>query len=272
MNELGGYFELELQRTNEYHQNAIRLNTGRNAFEYILKGKGYKKVYLPYYTCDVMLEPIEKLGVSYEFYSIDQSFSPVFDFQKIKEKDAFLYTNYFGLCDKHVEDISTKVRNLIIDNAQSFYSHTLPEVDTFYSPRKFFGLPDGAYLYTNKRLQEELEVDVSYQRCEHLLGRIDINASSFYKSFVEADNSLINQSIKQMSRLTQRLLSSIDYERTAKKRIENFKQLHQVLETKNKLEFNLADFGVPMIYPYLIDNGKELKQKLIKNKIYVASY
>jgi hypothetical protein len=32
---IGGYFELELSRGEEYHSDAIRLNTGRNAFEYI---------------------------------------------------------------------------------------------------------------------------------------------------------------------------------------------------------------------------------------------
>jgi hypothetical protein len=30
---IGGYFELELPCGEEYHQGAIRLNTGRNAFE-----------------------------------------------------------------------------------------------------------------------------------------------------------------------------------------------------------------------------------------------
>lgn len=62
---IGGYFGLELQKKKEYHQNAIRLNTGRNAFEYILRAKNYTKVYLPYYTCDVMLEPINKLNLKY---------------------------------------------------------------------------------------------------------------------------------------------------------------------------------------------------------------
>ena len=73
---IGGYFELELQRKEEYYKNAIRLNTGRNAFEYILRARGYTKVYLPYYTCDVMLEPINKLNLQYEFYSIDSTFNP----------------------------------------------------------------------------------------------------------------------------------------------------------------------------------------------------
>jgi hypothetical protein len=34
MQPIGGYFELELRKGKEYHTDAIRLNTGRNALEY----------------------------------------------------------------------------------------------------------------------------------------------------------------------------------------------------------------------------------------------
>jgi hypothetical protein len=37
MNPIGGYFELELRKSDEYHKEAIRLNTGRNALKLILK-------------------------------------------------------------------------------------------------------------------------------------------------------------------------------------------------------------------------------------------
>ena len=46
MNAIGGYFGLELDKENEYHSEAIRLNTGRNALEYILISGFYKKIYL----------------------------------------------------------------------------------------------------------------------------------------------------------------------------------------------------------------------------------
>ena len=60
-NEIGGYFQLELNKDREYHDKAIALNTGRNALEYILRAKIFKKIYLPFYTCDVLLEPLKKL-------------------------------------------------------------------------------------------------------------------------------------------------------------------------------------------------------------------
>lgn len=145
---IGGYFELELNNGQEYHQNAISLNTGRNSFEYILRAKQYKKVYLPYYTCDVMVEPIQKIKIDVEFYFIDEFFQPKFDFSRIRDDEVFVYNNYFGICDEQVNKVAAECKNLIIDNSQAFYSLPLPGVDTFYSPRKFFGIPDGAYLYT----------------------------------------------------------------------------------------------------------------------------
>jgi hypothetical protein len=51
MRSIGGYFELELPEGNEYHPEAIALNSGRHCFEYILRLRNYQKVYIPYYTC-----------------------------------------------------------------------------------------------------------------------------------------------------------------------------------------------------------------------------
>jgi len=272
MKEIGGYFELELPKGKEYHQKAIRLNTGRNAFEYILRAKSYTKVYLPYYTCDVMLEPINKLNLKYDFYPIDPTFNPIFDFSLIKENDVFVYTNYFGICDGQVKILSKKCKNLIIDNSQAFYSKPLSGIDTFYSARKFFGVPDGAYLFTDKELEEDFERDFSYKRFEHLLGRMDVNAESFYTSFKRNDKALENQPIKIMSKLTQRILQSIDYEEAKRIRSNNFQTLHKSLEKMNLLNFELEKNAVPMVYPLLIENGLEEKKRLIENKIFIATY
>ena len=272
MNSIGGYFELELPHGEEYHKNAIRLNTGRNAFEYVLRAKAYQKVYLPYYTCHVMLEPIQKLKLGYEFYSIDELFQPIFDFSIIKDDEVFVYNNYFGICDNQVKEVAAKCKNLIIDNSQAFYSMPLPGVDTFYSPRKFFGIPDGAYLYTDTLLDESFETDISYQRFEHLLGRADKGAEEFYTVFKKNDEALSNQPIKHMSKLTQKLLSSIDYNSIADIRRQNFNILHSHFKNSNQLKTNLELVAVPMIYPLLVSNGEQLKQKLIQNKVFVATY
>src|SRR5215510_594465 len=95
-NDLGGYFELELRDGQHYHSAAIELNTARNCVEYILKVREYKKIYIPYYTCEIILEPIKKCNVDYEFYSINQKLEPINKYN-LSDGEAFLYTNYFGL-------------------------------------------------------------------------------------------------------------------------------------------------------------------------------
>jgi len=271
MNEIGGYFELELRNGHEYHKDAIKVNLARKAFEYILKARGIQKVYIPYFTCEVMLEPFENIDAKYEYYHIDELLEPVFDYSSLRTSDFFLYTNYFGLKDHFINQLKDKVKNLIIDNAQAFYSKPHQGVDTFYSARKFFGVSDGGYLYTDKTLDEDLETDKSSDRFRHLLGKIENGAEAAYILFKENDDNLCGQTVKKMSLITQRILQSIDYESVAEVRRRNFIYLHEHLADKNKLNIDLSSESVPLVYPFLTDNPT-LREYLIRNKVYVALY
>lgn len=271
MKSIGGYFSLELPQREEYHKDALRLNTGRNCLEYILRVKGYKKVYIPYYTCDVVLEPFKKLGIPYEYYHVDIHLE-IHDCFTLKADEALLYTNYYGLKQQYVEQLAEKVGSrLIVDNTQAFYAKPLRGIDTFYTCRKFFGVADGAYLYCDAELDVEIEQDYSYDRMAHLLKRIDLSAEEGYSDFRRADDGLGNQPIREMSKLTQRMMQSIDYEAVTKRRRENYSLLHKALGGENNLELPLDEDAVPMVYPYLAP-VKELREKLIENKVFVARY
>ena len=271
MQPIGGYFSLELSYGKEYHKDAIRLNTGRNCLEYILRAKGYKKVYLPYYTCEVVLEPFKKLGIPYEFYHIDINFE-IRDCFTLKADEALLYVNYYGLKQRYVEQLANKTGDrLIVDNTQAFYAKPIAGIDTFYTCRKCFGVPDGAYLYTDKRFDEDLEQDLSFERMASLIKRIDLGAEAGYADFRALSKALVGQPIKRMSNLTTQLMKGIDYQTAAQKRRGNYKYLHQNLAETNQISLELDEDAVPMVYPYLTKNGK-LKQKLIDERIYVATY
>lgn len=271
MEAIGGYFSLELSMREEYHRDALRLNTGRNCLEYILRAKKYDKVYLPYYTCDVVLEPIKKLNLPYEFYHINLQLE-INDRITLKESEALLYTNYFGLKQRYVEQLAEKIGSrLIVDNTQAFYAKPLAGIDTFYTCRKFFGVPDGAYLYCDKALDEKMEQDYSYDRVAHLVKRIDLSAEDGFKDFRRVDDGLDNQPIRKMSKLTKRMMQSIDYEAAARRRGANFQVLHEALGKDNNLEMHLEEDAVPMVYPYLVP-VEGLREKLIENKIFIARY
>lgn len=271
MKAIGGYFSLETRVGEHYHKDVIQLNTARNCFEYVLRARGYSKVYIPYYTCKVMLEPIQKLGLDYEFYHINEQLEPKC-LPRLSENEAFLYTNYFGLKQGCVRRLASELGSrLIVDNAQAFYAEPLEGIDTFYSARKFFGLSDGAYLYTDKPLHQVFEQDCSFDRMSHLLKRVDLGAEAGYQDFKKNDDALIGQDIKWMSKLTEALLSGIDYESAKKIRIENYNILTVALGATNQFHFELEAADVPMVYPYLTKD-KTLKKRLITEKIFVATY
>lgn len=271
MKSIGGYFELELPQGAEYHSQAIALNTGRNALEYILLARGYKRVYLPYYSCEVLLEPFDKMGVEYRFYHINMSMEldqPV----TLKDGDAILYINYFGLKQDYVSALAaTYGKQLIVDNTQAFFAQPIDGIDTFYSCRKFFGVPDGAYLYCDQEFDADLEQDHSWERMTHLLKRIDVSAESGYADFREQSEKLKNNPIRKMSSLTHRIMASIDYKQVALRRCENYRLLDETLKEKNFISFPLTDDAVPMVYPFLTDDDG-LRQRLIENKVFVAQY
>lgn len=271
MEAIGGYFELELRKGKHYHKDALKLNTARNCFEYVLRARKYKKVYMPYYTCDVMFQPLDKLGIEYSFYHINERFE-ICELPNLNGNEAILYTNYFALKQCYVNSLADMYGSqLIVDNAQAFYAPRVNGIDTFYSARKFFGVPDGAYLYTDCYLDEEFDQDVSIERMPYLLKRIEFGAEAGYEDFKRLDTTLNNQSIKRMSRLTDVLLASIDYEDIANKRKGNFIALDSELKELNRLSFSLDRDSIPMAYPYYTSDTA-LRQAFIDNKVYIPTY
>ena len=270
---IGGYFSLELpyNENGEYHRDAIRLNSGRYCLEYVLRVKKYTKVYLPYYMCDAVLQPINKLGLDYQFYHIDKYFH-IAEVLHPKKDEVILYCNYFGLMDEYVKIVTDRYApNIIIDNTQAFFSQPLPEIDTFYTCRKFFGVADGAYLYTNKEADFDIPQDYSSSRMLFLLDRLDKSAEEAFSDYHKSEDTLDHDEIKKMSKITQFIMSSICYKSAADRRISNYIYLHDNLSSSNTLSVDLERKNVPMVYPFLSEDIN-LRKKLIDNKVYVASY
>jgi len=272
MKSIGGYLNLEVDdRGTLFHDNALDLNSGRNCLEHILREGDYEHIYVPYYTCDVVLEPIEKLELKYTFYHIDEYFLPILN--NLKKREVVLYTNYFGLMSNNIHTLIEKGVELIVDNSQAFYDMPYLETPTFYSPRKFFGVADGGFVYNTKSISS-YEYDNSIDRMSHLLKSIDKSKEEAYLDFKRNDDDLIGQPIKKMSKLTNKLLKGIDYDSIREIRIKNFKILHESLRKNNQLTdiIDSSSYSCPMIYPFMPVAHKCLRNDLIKKKIYNAKY
>ena len=268
MKEIGGYIELDTCRHAMLHEDAILLNCGRNALAYLLEAKGIKKLYLPYFLCDSVANVCKKYGVEVAFYHIGENWLPK---DLVIDGDAWLYiVNFYGQITR--EDLARLAEvhnNVIIDNAQAYFDAPLANVDTLYTCRKFFGVSDGAILYTNSKLERSLEIDESFNRIHYILGRYERTASEFYEEAAQNNDIFDNEPIKEMSRLTKNLLRSIDYEYVKQVRTNNFAYLHEKLREVNKLNIRLIEGA--FMYPLLIDDGMKIRKQLQQMKIYIPT-
>lgn len=276
MKEIGGYFELELPiSTSPAIPPGIALNSGRHALEYILLSHGEKvqHILLPLYTCDVVLEPLKRLKIPYTFYHINENLE-LNQLPELKDGDFIIINNYFGIKDKYLDEMIQVYKDrLIIDNSQAWYYIPSEEANSFYSPRKFFGLPDGGVAHTtNPIFDVTLPEGYSLFRFSHLIKRIDEGATAGYDDFKKNSLTLKNEGITRMSRLTKRLLLSIDFDKVKSKRRQNYTYLHNFLGESNILDLPKVDnFECPLVYPYM-SCVQPLRQKMILNGIYVATY
>lgn len=278
MEAIGGYFELADYEDGLFpHRDAILLNTGRNALEYILRSIGQVHgVYLPYYTCEVVLEPLKKLHIPWKYYHINTHFEIV-DELNPKEGEYIIVNNYYGIKDVYVLELAKKYGDhLIIDCAQALFAKPIQGVNAFYSTRKFVGVADGGVAYLGS--VPRVKVEVNKQECtnahdSHLLKRKQFGAEAGFRDYRENESKLDNKPIRWMSDTTKTILDHIDYHKIQERRRLNFSFLHQSLKDKNLLFLpDIDSFSCPMVYPFLIRSDRDLRQELIDNKVFVAKY
>jgi hypothetical protein len=272
---IGGYFELELRKLTEHlYPSALKFQSARTAFYALLEAGKPKHIWMPKYICNSMLLPIYALNIDIIFYDLTSQLG-VSDSVSIAENDWILFVNYFGICTKQESELLTRFNpgQIIFDHSQAFYVSPVDCLATIYSPRKFFGVPDGGYLVTNIKIAEPQYFDTaSASRCTHLLQRLDGDITSGYESFKNAEASLNDCWPRKMSTLTNQMLSSLDYELIKSTRKTNFTFLHHHLKDINGLELSLESIDSPMCYPLFLDDATEMRLKLIENKVFVSTY
>jgi hypothetical protein len=271
MKIIGGHFELELKNGKEYHQGALALNSGRNSLLYVLKTKQIQTLYVPRYICNSVINTIESENVSINFYDLENDFSPKLQHFDLKSNEFLLYVNYFGLGENNIDSLIAKTPNIIIDNTQAFFSPPRQAIDTIYSSRKFFGVPDGGYLYTNALHNLSLKEEESTSRLSHLLVRIEKGYDRSKQLYERHENTIDRLKLKKMSILTSRILKNVDYNAVLKRRLRNMKIYQNHLGSFNDLY--VPSTIAPIVYPlYLKDRGDSIRQKLKKKGIIVTRY
>lgn len=268
MQEFGGYIELDKYELPLLHEGAIALNCGRNALAYLIKARNIKKILIPKFLCDSIQKLCKRENVQYKYYSIGKDFLPL---SIDLASDEWLYiVNFYGQISNEILDmLVNQYQRVIIDNVQAYFQMPISNVDTIYTCRKFFGVADGAFLYTDAKLGQNLEFDESFDRMRFLLGRFERTAAEFYSEYVANNDMFENEPIKKMSKLTDNLLRGIQYEKVKRIRTENFKLLHTEFSDVNKLVLTVPNGA--FMYPLYIENGTEIRKKLQKEKVYIPT-
>jgi len=269
MKEIGGYIEFERNHMPMLHEGAVALNCGSNCLAYLIRARRIKKLLIPRFLCDCVEETCRKEGAEVRFYGINSDFTPEADLSL--HSDEWLYVvNFYGqLTKEQIRDLMRRYNRMIVDNAQAYFDMPLAGVDTLYTCRKFFGVPDGAFLYTDARLRETLPRDESFERMHFLLGRFEQPASNFYGEYVANNDALSDEPIKIMSRLTDNLLHGIDYDRVKRIRTGNYRYLSRRLGKINQL--HLREVEGAFAYPLLLENGQAVRKALLQEKIYIPT-
>ena len=269
MREIGGYIELDAYRLPMLHDGALALNCGRNALAYLLKARKIRRLWIPKFICDSVTGVCEREGVPYTFYSIGRDFLPAQEIS-LGEDEWFYFVNYYSQFDNEtISGFAARYQRIIVDHAQSYFQPPIAGVDTLYTCRKYFGMADGAFLYTDAKLEVDFPRDESFERMRFLLGRFERTASEFYSEYAANNELFVTEPIKRMSKLTENLLHGIDYERAKAVREQNYRCLHKALGVVNGLRLS----GKPgtFMYPLLLENGAKVRKELLQKKIYIPT-
>ncbi len=270
MKEIGGYFEFELRFEGEvFHKNAISLNLARNAVLYLAQAKKYKKLYIPFFLCDCISRLLENNHIDFEYYHVDRECRPVFE-KELTQGEAILIVNYYGqLTSGEILSYKKKWNSIILDNTQTFFETPIEGIDTIYNARKYFGIADGGYLYTDVLLENEMEQGYSYSSMEHLVGRYEKNGNSFYQKFREHEERMDRESLKKMSLFSENILRGVNYNMVLSKRTHNFSFLHEKLTAFNNWKIHTVS-GAYM-YPFLCEDGDWIRRQLVEKNIYIPT-
>lgn len=274
MLEMGGCLPLEfLQTKNDPFQkySKLELNSGRACFYEAVIRYGAETVYLPFYLCPTVKAFFLKQGVHVIEYNIDEHFQPQ-NFH-LSNSDMLIWTNYYGcMLDDTIDTLANQYgEQLIIDNTQAFFCRPREKAWNVYSCRKFFGVPEGAYLVHENLEQGTWSTEV--KGWAYLQTAFLQNSDCAYTDYLENDNRFCLHSGK-MSLLTRQYLNAVDYEKVRKKRTANFSHLHQLLKEKNELKSGMVSFDsqTALMYPFLQKGNADLRNYLLEKHIFTPTW
>ena len=275
MDAIGGYNQLSISNTNSHiHTRALKYQSARAALYAYLQAANVQTLYVPNYICDSIFPGLKALNIKIYFYSINQFLLPKKHLTVNGDKSAkILLVNYFGLLDKALKyELGDNPQAYIIDNSQALFCEHIEGTTSIYSPRKFFGMPDGGLLQTPLNISPPQKLYNASANLKHLLLRATGHTQEGYKEYLKAEKALECFEPKAMSSISQLLMTCSDISSIKYKRQQNYLRLASHFNIINQLNLPLNE-QVPLCYPLkLSKNVSSICSALIKIGIYLPRY
>ena len=254
-------------------------SNARSALYALTKVCQLRRIWLPSFICDTVLQPFKKSGLVFNFYPVNKTLAADFNEVSIEEGDAVLLISYFGVpIDASLyEWLKEKGACIIEDLSQAVYSSPNKRADfSVYSLRKFFAVPDGGIIISNGE-----EVNWPYTSSTErgdLLPRIEaisdrslfdagLSNSKAWVSGVQELEAALFANLFPMSLFTRaQVAGSIDFENDRAQRIKNFDYLLSELSEICLIQDRKG--GVPLGFPIVLSNRDKVRKTLFEQDIY----
>lgn len=273
--DYGGFLPLELNPGQElfekYKNNLLRFNSIKASLNFLIQKIQCGKIYVPYYYCPSTINAIKKTGIEVNFYHVNKYLMP----QNLPDerKAIILLVDYFGVKSEQIREYIRSFCNaeIIIDRAHGFYEEPVfsKHIYNVYSAKKFFGIPDGAYIVSRQVFPGIQVPSRAHPYAGYLLKAYEEGTNTAYESKKETDK-LIAADYTSMSILSIGLMQNVDYQWVENRRRNNYRTLYTHFANVNELEIpeECAAYQFPLL---ISDIGKVIKKRLIEERIFVST-
>jgi len=275
------------------------LSTGRGAISLILEMEAHrfnnKKVLLPAYICNSVVQPFIDQGFVCMFYDVDTYLQPdpeSFESASRKNPDFLIHLGYFGFNSSLnlrplLQDLSKKGTFIIEDQTHTMLSHfeNFKGNDrSFGSIRKWLGVPCGAYVSSYKNDSNQFPKNIAQKfvnlRTEamQLKGRYLINPNEILKNkylkiFAQAQEILEKDTrYYDIDRISESIIYNSNYGAIIERRRENYQVLLEKLNGIDTIQVPfpvLPDDVTPLFFPILVKKNRDkLRTFLSQHQIY----
>lgn len=270
------------------------LMSGRTAIDFVIQDIDItnKKVYLPDYCCDSVIQPFMDNGYTVEYYSVDFK-NKKYVFDNNLKCGIFFATSYFGYSETNMDEIIKKYKSTGVIVIEDITHRLLSEnnycSDVDYlicSLRKWFPILSGGLAVkingmfknsANDFPADEGMIATKTRAMNLKNAYINQNVGEkdvFMDLYAYSNDCIKKYHNKGIDKTSLKILDKININGIKHKRKNNAKVIHEMLSANDKIKVinSLKDGDIPLFVPVLVDNKEKIQKTMIQNEVFLPSH